>query len=58
MRAHLTEANHDLLYQIEVLQELIGQAKVSGELAPYLGQISSLCAGPPSFGSFRVGLNS
>lgn len=45
MRAHLTEANHDLLYQIEVVQELIGQAKVSGELAPYLGQISSLCAG-------------
>ncbi len=45
MRAHLTEANHDLLYQIEVVQELIGQAKVSDELGPYLGQISSLCAG-------------
>jgi|LSQX01.2.fsa_nt_gb hypothetical protein len=44
MQVHLTEANHDLLYQIEVVQELIGQATVSGELAPYLGQISSLCA--------------
>jgi hypothetical protein len=45
MRAHLTEANHDLLYQIEIAQELIGQSIVSGELAPYLGQISCLCAG-------------
>jgi len=44
MRAHLTEANHDLVYQIEVVQELIGASQVSGELAPYLGQISSLCA--------------
>jgi hypothetical protein len=45
MRAYLTEANRDLLYQIEVIQELIGSAKVAGELTPYFGQVAQLCGG-------------
>jgi hypothetical protein len=45
MRAYLTEANRDLLCQIEVMQELIGSAKVAGELTPYVGQVAQLCAG-------------
>ena len=44
MRAYLQEANDDLLYQIEVVQELLGTAKVSGELSPYVGQVSQMCA--------------
>jgi len=44
MRAYLQEANDDLLYQIEVVQELLGSAKVAGELSPYLGQVSRMCA--------------
>ncbi len=44
MHAYLTEANEDLLYQIEVVQELLGAAKVAGELTPYLGQVSQMCA--------------
>jgi hypothetical protein len=44
MRAYLTEANEDLLYQIEVVQELLGAAKVAGELTPYVAQVSQLCA--------------
>jgi hypothetical protein len=45
MRAYLTEANRDLLYQIEVIQDLIGAAKVAGELTPYVGQVAQLCSG-------------
>ena len=41
---YLQEANDDLLYQIEVVQELLGSAKVAGELTPYLGQVSRMCA--------------
>jgi len=44
MHAYLTEANQDLLYQIEVVQELLGAAKVTGELTPYSGQVSQMCA--------------
>ncbi len=44
MRAYLQEANDDLLYQVEVVQELLGLAKVAGELTPYVGQISRICA--------------
>ena len=44
MRAYLTEANEDLLYQIEVVQELLGSAKVAGELTPYVGQVARMCA--------------
>jgi len=44
MWEHLKEANTDLLYQIEVIQEVVGEAKVAGELTPYVGQISQLCA--------------
>lgn len=45
MRACLTEANRDLLHQIEVVRELIGRAPVCGELTPYVGQVMQLCAG-------------
>jgi hypothetical protein len=45
MRGYLTEANRDLLYQIEVIQDLIGSARVAGELTPYVGQVAQLCAG-------------
>jgi hypothetical protein len=44
MRAYLQEANDDLLYQIEVVQELLGSGKVAGELTPYVGQVSRMCA--------------
>jgi len=44
MRVYLQEANDDILYQIEVVQELLGSAKVAGELTPYLGQVSQMCA--------------
>jgi hypothetical protein len=44
MRAYLQEANDDLLYQIEVVQELLGSAQVAGELTPYVGQVSQMCA--------------
>ncbi len=44
MRAYLTEANEDLLYQIEVVQELLGSAKVAGELTPYVAQVAQMCA--------------
>ena len=44
MRAYLTEANEDLLYQIEVVQELLGSARVAGELTPYVAQVSQMCA--------------
>lgn len=41
---YLKEANTDLLYQIEVVQEVMGGTSVAGELTPYLGQVSQLCA--------------
>lgn len=44
MRAYLMEANHDLLLQIEVVQELLGAARVQAELTHYLGQVAQLCA--------------
>ena len=40
MRSYLIEANHDLLYQIEAVQELLGTSQVPGELTPYLGEVS------------------
>jgi len=45
MRGYLVEANHDLLYQIEAAQELLGAAQVPGELTPYLGEVALFCAG-------------
>jgi hypothetical protein len=44
MREYLMDANRDLLYQVEVIQDLIGSAVVSGELTPYVGQVARLCA--------------
>jgi hypothetical protein len=44
MRRHLEEANHDLLYQIEVAQELIGSTTVPGVLTPYVGRLLQMCA--------------
>jgi hypothetical protein len=41
---YLKEANTDLLYQIEVVQEIVGNTKVAGELTPYVGRVSQLCA--------------
>ena len=38
MWPYLAEANEDLLYQVEVLQDLLGESRVSGELSPYVGQ--------------------
>ena len=43
MWPYLAEANEDLLYQVEVLQELMGETKVAGELTPYLAQVALLC---------------
>ncbi len=43
MRTYLAEANQDILYQIGVVQELLGRAAVCGELMPYLAQVGSLC---------------
>ena len=45
MRSYLIEANHDLLYQIEAVQELLGTSQVPGELTPYLGEVSLFCTG-------------
>jgi hypothetical protein len=45
MRAYLEEANQDLLYQIAVVQELLGKTSVCGELTPYVGQIIQICEG-------------
>lgn len=44
MWGYLKEANTDLLYQIEVVQEIVGATKVAGELTPYVGRVSQLCA--------------
>lgn len=44
MRAYLTEANRDLLLQIEVVLELLGAASVQAELTHYLGEVAHLCA--------------
>lgn len=41
---YLKEANTDLLYQIEVVQEIVGGTQVAGELTPYVGQVAQLCA--------------
>jgi hypothetical protein len=43
MRAYLEESNQDLLYQIAVVQELLGRTSVCGELTPYVGQIIQIC---------------
>jgi hypothetical protein len=43
MRAYLEESNQDLLYQIAVVQELLGKTSVCGELTPYAGQIIQIC---------------
>ena len=43
MRAYLEESNQDLLYQIAVVQELLGKTSVCGELTPYVGQIIQIC---------------
>lgn len=43
MRAFLEESNQDLLYQIAIVQELLGKSSVCGELTPYVGQIIQLC---------------
>jgi hypothetical protein len=45
MRTCLVEANQDLLYQIAVVQELLGKTSVCAELTPYLGQVIQLCEG-------------
>ena len=45
MRAYLEESNQDLLYQIAVVQELLGKTSVCGELTPYVGQIIQICEG-------------
>ncbi len=45
MRAYLEESNQDLLYQIAVVQELLGKTSVCGELTPYVGQIIRICEG-------------
>jgi hypothetical protein len=43
MRAYLEESNQDLLYQIAVVQELLGKTSVCGALTPYVGQVIQLC---------------
>src|SRR5437868_1688010 len=43
MRVYLEESNQDLLYQIAVVQELLGKTSVCGELTPYVGQVIQLC---------------
>jgi hypothetical protein len=43
MRTYLEEANKDLLYQIGVVQELLGRVSVCGELTPYVAHIVNLC---------------
>jgi len=43
MRAYLEESNQDLLYQIAVVQELLGKTSICGELTPYVGQVIQLC---------------
>lgn len=43
MRAYLEESNQDLLYQIAVVQELLGKPSLCGELTPYLGQVIQIC---------------
>ena len=57
MWPYLAEANEDLLYQVEVLQDLLGESKVSGELSPYVGQVAdSSASGSDSrrFGTSRT----
>ncbi len=43
MRAYLEESNQDMLYQIAVVQELLGKTIGCGELTPYVGQIIQIC---------------
>lgn len=50
MRTYLVEANEDLLYQIEVVQELLGSAKV-GEVDQTHPQSSRLAETPSAHGA-------
>jgi hypothetical protein len=44
MRAILVEANRDLLRQIDLLNQLIGQACTPAELTPYVASVASVCS--------------